>query len=128
MILRTIKVTGWRAKTKEVQSDDLPAIRSTAWFDIFMTTTPETDKIAHQGLHESAYCSVMTSHARELERERNAAIKLAWELVQELATKCDDPIHKRQLEELRKLHAAYCLSNTDISSREAAPTKKENVI
>ena len=81
-----------------------------------MTTTPETDKIAHQGLHESAYCSVMTSHARELERERNAAIKMAWELVQELAQKCDDPIHKKQLEELRKLHADYCLPNAERSN------------
>ena len=72
----------------------------------------------------------MTSHARELERERNAAIKMAWELVQELAQKCDDPIHKRQLEELPKLHADYCLSNvasqrpsglTGVTSKDANP-------
>ncbi len=31
-------MTGWRAQREAFKSDDLPAIRSTAWFDIFMNT------------------------------------------------------------------------------------------
>ena len=61
---------------------------------------------------ESEY---LQENAKLLE-ERNAAIRMAWELVQELAQKCNDPIHKRQLEELRELHAEYILSNDKITN------------
>jgi hypothetical protein len=48
-----------------------------------------------------------------LRKERDAAICMAWELVQKLAQKCSDPIHKKQLEHIRKLHADYLLSNKE---------------
>ena len=60
-----------------------------------------------------------------LREERNAAIRMAWELVQELAQKCNDPIHKKQLEELRKLHADYCLSNVKTVATEGAAMRSD---
>ena len=55
----------------------------------------------------------MANHAVKMERERNAAIKMAWELVQELVQKCDEPIHKRQLNQIRELHHAWTIPQND---------------
>lgn len=57
-------------------------------------------------------CHVAGVHpdvAIKLERERNAAIKLAWELIQELIKKCGDPIHASQYDQIKELHYAWNL-------------------
>ena len=60
-----------------------------------------------------------STETERLVEERNAAINMAWELAQELVQKCDDPIHYRQQEELRKLHEEYILSNALVSDPES---------
>jgi len=47
---------------------------------------------------------------RRMESERNATIKLAFELSGELADKCNDPIHKAQFEAIKELMAAWSIS------------------
>ena len=70
--------------------------------------TPETDAFM-TWLHPSLRFDSVKDKLEKLERERDAAIKMAWELVQELVTKCDDPIHKRQFTEIEKLHHAWTI-------------------
>ena len=82
--------------------------------------TPETD--AHQAQEDMAHDWLWREFARKLERERNAAIKMAWELVQELAQKCDDPIHQRQLDQIRALHHSWTLPQN--AQGEAQPPAK----
>ena len=93
------------------------------------TETPKTDAIAHKGFCESEYISRMTDLCREFEREnaklleeRNAAIRMAWELVQELVLICKDPIHKQQHEELKRLRKEYILPN---GQRNPAPKNRK---
>jgi hypothetical protein len=54
---------------------------------------------------------LLANDVSELREERDAAICMAWELVQKLAQKCSDPIHKKQLEQIRQLHADYLFPN-----------------
>jgi hypothetical protein len=75
-----------------------------------MTTpapTPETDAFIRDSLLRGNSIPDTATIARKLERERNAAIKMAWELVQELVLKCDDPIHKKQRDQIEELHHAW---------------------
>lgn len=76
------------------------------------TDTPRTDAfVAENSLLafvEDKY-ELTLAFARQLERELAASQdevgafkKLAIELVQELISKCDDPIHREQLDELLK--------------------------
>jgi hypothetical protein len=85
---------------------------------ITTTDTPRTDACPHCGAGKLDYTNYIcgTTYSIEsrgnlcLEREKSKKLevevesykKLAIELVQELISKCDNPIHKEQLKELTK--------------------------
>jgi hypothetical protein len=61
-----------------------------------MSDTPRTDAaIADRGV-------VLVDFTRSLERELRQSKWLAYEMAQELALKCSDPIHVEQVKKLAK--------------------------
>jgi hypothetical protein len=68
-----------------------------------MSDTPETDAFIEALNDDWDYeFAALTSHAKKLERERDALRELSIQLAKELVSKCSDPVHRHQVSQLQE--------------------------